>query len=110
MKRPLDNIRTLDLTQVIAGSYGSLILGDLGAEVLNIEPPSGDPIRDGAGYRVQGQRTSYLSFNRNKRSVVLDLKKAEGRKVFFELLKNQMLFLIILDPESWKSSIWALSL
>lgn len=88
MEMPLENIRILDLTQVIAGSYGSMILGDLGAEVLKIEPPSGDPIRDGAGHRIQGQRTSYLSFNRNKKSVVLDLKKAEGRKVFFELLKK----------------------
>ena len=71
MKMPLENIRILDLTQVIAGSYGSMILGDLGAEVIKIEPPSGDPIRDGAGHRIQGQRTSYLSFNRNKKSVVL---------------------------------------
>ncbi len=88
MSRPLEKIRILDLTQVIAGSYGSMILADLGAEVIKIEPPTGDLIRDGAGKRVQGERVGYLSFNRNKKSVVLDLKKEGGREIFLDLVKK----------------------
>jgi CoA:oxalate CoA-transferase len=88
MNRPLEKIRILDLTQVIAGSYGAMILADLGAEVIKIEPPTGDIIRDGAGHRVGGERVGYLSFNRNKKSVVLDLKKEEGRDIFLELVKK----------------------
>ena len=88
MDRPLEKIRILDLTQVIAGSYGAMILADLGAEVVKIEPPTGDIIRDGAGHRVGGERVGYLSFNRNKKSVVLDLKKEEGREIFLELVKK----------------------
>ncbi len=88
MNRPLEEIRILDLTQVIAGSYGAMILADLGAEVIKIEPPTGDIIRDGAGHRVGGERVGYLSFNRNKKSVVLDLKKEEGREIFLELVKK----------------------
>jgi len=88
MKRPLEKIRILDLTQVIAGSYGAMILADLGAEVIKIEPPTGDIIRDGAGHRIGGERVGYLSFNRNKKSLVLDLKKAEGREIFLELVKK----------------------
>ena len=102
MNRPLEKIRILDLTQVIAGSYGAMILADLGAEVIKIEPPTGDIIRDGAGHRIGGERVGYLSFNRNKKSVVLDLKKGKGGKSSWNWSGRQMWSLIISGPESWR--------
>lgn len=87
IKRPLEAIRVLDLSQMIAGPYGSQILGDLGAEVIKVEPPNGEAMRHGAGYSIQGERAVFLSFNRNKKGIVLNLKHEEGRKVFYDLVK-----------------------
>src|SRR5262245_41712315 len=75
---PLDGLRILDLTRVVAGPYCTMMLGDMGAEVLKIEEPEhGDDTR-GWGPYINGQGSFYLALNRSKKSVALDLKTAEG--------------------------------
>jgi crotonobetainyl-CoA:carnitine CoA-transferase CaiB-like acyl-CoA transferase len=75
---PLEGVRVLDLTHALAGPYCTMLLGDLGADVLKVEPPDGDQAR-GWGPPFLGSESSYfLSVNRNKRSVVLDLKSPAG--------------------------------
>src|SRR5215475_14394867 len=84
---PLAGIRVLDASRVLAGPFCGQILGDLGAEVLKIERPgSGDDTR-GWGPPFWGTLSAYfLSCNRNKRSLTLDLSHAEGRRLFHELV------------------------
>ena len=89
---PLHGIRVVDCSTVLAGPYCTMLLGDLGADVIKVEPPEGDATRGwgppwvGTG----GQRTAayYLSVNRNKRSIRLDLKQPDGAAVLRELLER----------------------
>jgi CoA:oxalate CoA-transferase len=86
---PLAGVRVLDLTHFIAGPYGTQFLGDLGADVIKIESPEGGDLGRGAGVDfIAGESLHFWSVNRNKRSVVLDLKSARGRDVFIELVKQ----------------------
>jgi CoA:oxalate CoA-transferase len=78
MNAVLDGIRVLDLTQMVAGPLCTMLLGDLGAEVIKVEPPTGDTSRDIGVNRPGGESDYFLSLNRNKRSIVLDLKTASG--------------------------------
>lgn len=88
MKQPLEDIRVLDLSRVYAAPAGAMILGDLGADVIRIEHPDGsDSMRDWGPF-LNGESTYYLSANRNKRSVTLNLKNPQGRELFLELVKN----------------------
>ncbi len=81
---PLHGLRVIDLTQMLAGPYGTMILADLGADVIKIEPPKGDLTRGVGPYRADDAEHHYggyfQSVNRGKRSVVLDLKSDEGRE------------------------------
>jgi crotonobetainyl-CoA:carnitine CoA-transferase CaiB-like acyl-CoA transferase len=78
---PLEGIRVFDLTHALAGPYCTMLLGDLGADVLKIETPGeGDHSRGWGPPFVNGESSYFLSVNRNKRSVALDLKSAAGRK------------------------------
>ncbi len=87
MEAPLTGVRVLDLTQFLAGPYGSMLLGDLGAEIIKIEPPGGDPMRQMPPYFLAGESAYFLSINRNKRSVTLNLKMPAGRQVFYDLVR-----------------------
>ena len=86
--RPLDGIRVLDLSRVYAAPAGSMLLADLGAEVIRIEHPNGsDSMRDWGPF-VNNQSTYYLCANRNKKSILLDLKKEENKKKFLSLVED----------------------
>ena len=84
---PLDGLRVVDLTHVLAGPFCTMLLGDMGADVVKIETPQGDTVR-GQGEVVAGLSWYFASFNRNKRSVVLDLRKDEGKAVLAKLLER----------------------
>lgn len=76
---PLSAVRVVDFSQNLAGPYAAQILGDLGADVVKVEPPGGDPARRWGPPFVAGNSHLFQAANRNKRSVILDLKTAEGR-------------------------------
>ena len=83
----LSGVRILDLTRVLAGPYATLLLSDLGAEVIKIEEPSrGDTTRTVGTSRLEGLSAYFVSVNRNKLSMTLDLKSQKGREVFHELV------------------------
>jgi crotonobetainyl-CoA:carnitine CoA-transferase CaiB-like acyl-CoA transferase len=84
MSGSLAGIRVLDVTQVMAGPYCAMILADLGASVIKIEPPAGDSTRQMPG-AVGSDSPSFNAVNRGKRSVVLNLKTREGREIFLRL-------------------------
>lgn len=75
---PLEGVRVLDLTIALAGPYCTMLLGDLGADVVKVEPPEGDQSRGWGPPFVEGESSYFMSVNRNKRSVVIDLKSAQG--------------------------------
>lgn len=85
---PLQGLRILALENYIAGPYGSMIMGDLGAEVIKIEPSGGDLSRSFAGPDHKGEVFYYLAFNRNKKSIVLDLAVPSNRDAFYDLVKK----------------------
>lgn len=82
---PLAGIRVIDLTRVLSGPFCTMLLGDLGADVIKIEPPKGDPVR-AQGTITAGHSGYFAGFNRNKRSLVLDLYSDEGKAVLRRLL------------------------
>lgn len=83
---PLAGLRVLDLTHALAGPYCTMLLGDLGADVIKVEPPGdGDHSRRWGPPFIEGQSTYFMSVNRNKRSVVLDLKREAARAAAVEL-------------------------
>ena len=83
-----DGVRVLDLSRMLAGPYGSMLLADLGAEVIKIEEPrGGDPMRAMGPPFLDGESAYFLSINRNKKSVALDLEQPEGRQVFHDLCR-----------------------
>ena len=87
VSKPLAGVRVLDLTQFLSGPYATMILGDLGAEVIKLEPPQGDSTRAIPPNFVGEDSAYYLSINRNKRSIVVDLKKPSGRELVRRLAK-----------------------
>lgn len=92
MQKPLENIKIIDLTHMLSGPYGAMILADLGADTVKVEPPG-----KGEGTRrllekdpnnsIEGMGAYFFTLNRNKRSVELDLKSEDGLQKFYELVK-----------------------
>ena len=86
---PLHGVRVLDLTQALAGPYCTMLLADLGADVMKVEPPTGDMTRFGGPFTKEDTERSYggyfASINRGKRSIVLDLKEQADRDTFLAL-------------------------
>jgi len=82
----LDGLRVLDVTQVMAGPYCAMVLADLGATVIKVEPPAGDSTRQMPGF-VGADSPSFNAVNRGKRSIVLNLKTSQGRDVFTQLAR-----------------------
>lgn len=86
MVQVLDGVRVLDLTQVMAGPYCCQLLGDLGAEVVKVEPRTGDATRKMGFFGKGDDAMAFLAVNRNKRGLTLDLKTEQGREVFYRLV------------------------
>ena len=85
-KGALDGIRVIDLTRVLGGPYCTQILGDHGADVIKVEPPQGDEVRDWGPPFRDGTASYYVGINRTKRAVALDLSRPDGRDVLLRLL------------------------
>ena len=86
MPGPLDGIRVIDLTQMISGPMATMILADQGADVIKVEPPGiGDLVR-AMGGRKSGMSPTFVVANRNKRSIVIDLKQPRGLEVLKRLI------------------------
>jgi CoA:oxalate CoA-transferase len=87
MAGPLEGVFVLDLTRALAGPYGSLLLADLGADVIKLEAPDADSSL-AAGYQTEGISSYWLTVNRNKQTIKLDLRADEGKRVFWELVEK----------------------
>ncbi|MBE0531311.1 MAG: CoA transferase [Rhodospirillales bacterium] len=88
-KGPLDGVRVLDLSRLVAGNMLSLQLGDFGADVIKIEPPSGDPLRD---WREDGKPLFWKTYGRNKRSVLLNLRQDAAKEALLRLVDTADVF------------------
>ncbi len=89
MAPPLQGIRVLDLSQVVAGPFCSMLLADMGAEVIKVERPDiGDNLRKWGPPFLGGEGVYFLYLNRNKKSITLNLKSEEGKRIFTQLLKR----------------------
>lgn len=88
LRAPLDGIRVVDLTRILSGPFCTMMLGDMGADVVKVEGPhDGDPIRN-IGERREDLSWYFASFNRNKRSIALDLRSSEGLSILEKLLSR----------------------
>src|SRR5437870_2570364 len=99
MAGPLAGVRILDCTTVVLGPWAAQQLGDLGADVIKIEPPEGDTTRQLGPRRHPDMAAFYLGCNRNKRSIVLDLKQDTGRNALFRLARDADVLMHNYRPE-----------
>src|ERR1700712_5667934 len=88
MTQPLSGLKILDVSQVMAGPFCCMLLGDMGADVIKVEPPgTGDQTRRSMGFRLKGSDSGgFLALNRNKRSIEIDLKTEAGLEAFYRLV------------------------
>lgn len=100
MGGPLKGIRVLDLTSVVMGPYCTLMLGDMGADVIKVEPPLGDTTRYIGPSKNEGMGSLFLHLNRNKRSLSLDLKSEKDRETLLALVEDADILVHTLRPQS----------
>src|SRR5438309_224441 len=86
--RALDGVRVLELAHLLAGPYCSMVLADLGAEVIKVENPRGGDLSRLMAPFIDGESAGFLALNRNKKSVALDLKSERGRALFLDLVRT----------------------
>ena len=99
---PLDGVRVLDLTGVVMGPWATQNLGDMGADVIKIEPADGDVLRFMKPNRHDSMSPSYLNFNRNKRSIALDLKTPRGKAILRKLARVSDVFVSNVRPQAMR--------
>lgn len=100
MAGPLDGIKILDLSSVVLGPLATQILGDLGADVIKVEGPNGDPIRYTGPARSKDMAALFLAINRNKRSLVLDLKEPAAQDAVWRLIDLTDVFIHSIRPQA----------
>lgn len=92
MNKPLEGIRVLDLTHMLSGPYAAMMLTDMGTETIKIEPLKGESTRrwleNDPEYSIEGMSVYFLTLNRNKHSVAVDLKTTEGLEIFYDLVRQ----------------------
>lgn len=96
----LSGVRVVDMTTIVMGPYASQILGDYGADVIKLESPAGDSTRKFPPMRSPDMGHIFLNLNRNKRSLVLDLKKRAALDVFFDLIAQSDIFMYNVRPQA----------
>lgn len=94
---PLEGLKVIDLTEEISGPFCSMQLGDAGAEVIKIEPPLGDLSRS-LGPRIKDESAIFIALNRNKKSIVVDVKREAGREIVYQLVKSADIFIEDFPP------------
>jgi succinyl-CoA---D-citramalate CoA-transferase len=103
---PLDGIRVLELGTLIAGPFAGRLLGDMGADVIKVEPPGApDPLRTWGQAEVDGQHVFWTVHARNKRAITLDLRRPRGRELFLDLVEKSDIVVENFRPgtlEKWK--------
>jgi formyl-CoA transferase len=84
--RPLEGVRVLDLTQTVAGPFCTMVLADMGADVIKVEPPGGEPQRLAMPVQPDEESLSFRTLNRNKRGMVINLREEAGRDLLRQLV------------------------
>lgn len=102
MSGPLSGLRVLDLSSVLMGPYATQIMADMGADVIKIEPPAGDMVRGIGPMRHERMGSNFLHVNRNKRSVVLDLKQPQALEAFFKLVETADVVVYNIRPQAMR--------
>lgn len=102
MNRPLEGIRIIEIGHMLAGPYCGLLLADLGAEIVKVEPREGDIARKISPHQIGAHNAYFASLNRNKKSVVLDLASEEGRCALGEIAVNAHALITNLRPSAIK--------
>src|SRR5256885_13643648 len=92
---PLSDVRVLDLSRLFAGNVLTQILGDFGAEVIKVEPPTGDTLRD---WKINGVATHWKIYSRNKKSLALDLRKPAALELLRRLVPTAAIFIESFRP------------
>jgi|SRR5579872_124962 len=100
MSGPLQGVRVIDVTMNVLGPFGSQILGDMGADIWKIEPPEGDTLRGVGPARHPKMGPYYLNLNRNKRSMAVDMKRAEARPILRRMIERADVLFYSLRPKA----------